>query len=291
MRGPSTIPLVRLGALAFAAGCAWVAGGSAYWYWTQHFVLGQAAAVAAVTPFFAFVAAGILLAVAGAWVLGRGLGARTGGPPDSVWTVFAETLASKTEVRIGALGGAVYGAAYLFVSSVLVYQPAVDFQSFYGVTGPSVAAATCCGSPGAVPELIVYLVPQWHLALQILPLDALFAVVIPILVGFNIAVAAHALRNRLLRSKTGWLGPVGIMAGFFTGCPTCAGLFLAGTLGGLGATTLAVGLAPYQMLFVALSIPALLASPLVVAVYAGRAALAACALPGAAELPVKAENP
>ncbi|MDE1858443.1 MAG: hypothetical protein KGI26_05210, partial [Thaumarchaeota archaeon] len=53
----------------------------------------------------------------------------------------------------------------------------------------------------------------------------------------------------------------------------------AGAVGGLGATSLAVALAPYQMLFVALSIPVLIASPLVVATYAGKASVAACAVP------------
>lgn len=264
---------------------------SVSWYLTQHAILGQSSAVAQVTGFYLYVAAGIALAAAGALLLGVGLARNPIGRPDSVWTVVSEALNSAPDVRIGALAGALYGAAYLFVSSILVYQPTVNFQTYYGVTSPSVAAAACCGSPGTVPELIFYLAPQWHVAAQILPLDALFAVIIPMLVGFNVVVASHALRNKLLRSNAGWLGPVGVMVGFFTGCPTCAGLFLAGTLGGLGATTLAVALAPYQALFIALSIPVLAISPFVVAVFAGRAALAACAVPGAVDQRVPAVNP
>ena len=253
------------------------------WYSTQHPVLGQSEAVSQVSGFYLYEAGGIALAVVGALLLGMGLARSPGEGPGSVLTVVSEALNAGSDVRIGALAGALYGLAYLLVSSVLVYQPTVNFQTFYGVTHPTVAAATCCGSPGTVPELIVYLAPQWHIAVQILPLDALFAVLIPLLVGFNVVVAVHALRNRLLRSNAGWLGPVGVMAGFFTGCPTCAGLFLAGTIGGLGATTLAVALAPYQALFIALSIPVLLVSPFVVAVFAGQAALAACAIPGAVD--------
>ena len=271
-------PSVAVGALLFAVGCVAVAAESLDWYASQHFVLGQASAVAQVGGFYGLVALGIGVAVAGAMLLGRGLAEASGGPPDSVWTVISEALRSRADVRAGVVGGAIYGLLYLIISSMLVYQPSVDFAQ-YGITGPTVAAATCCGPPGTVPELIVYLVPQWHLALQILPLDALFAVVIPILVGFNLTVAAHALRNKVLRSNVGWLGPVGLTAGFFTGCPTCAGLFLAGAVGGLGATSLAVALAPYQLLFVALSIPVLVASPLVVATYAGKASAAACAVP------------
>lgn len=281
MKGVPSRLYIPLGAFAFAGGCIWVAAESLHWYATQRFALGQGSAIAQVEGFYEVVAVGVFIAAAGALLLGAGLAGRKGGPPESVWTVVSEALRSRRDVRIGALGGVLYALVYLFVSSIVVYQPKVDF-AYYGAATPSVAAATCCGSPGTVPELVVYLSPQWHLALQILPLDALFAVVIPLLVGFNVAVTAHALGNRMLRSNAGWLGPVGVMAGFFTGCPTCAGLFLAGTVGGLGATTLAVALAPYQMLFIALSIPALVASPFVVAHYGGRAALAACAVPGGA---------
>lgn len=277
-------PYLLAGAVAFGGGSLWVGIQSLFWYYNQNFAVGQASAVAEVAGFYMVIAAGIGLAVLGTLLLGWGIARGRGGPSGSVLTVLSETLASRADVKIGSLAGALYGVLYLLITSILVYQPSVDFQAAYGATGGSVAAATCCGSPGAVPELIVYLAPQWHLALQILPLDALFAVVIPILVGFNVAVAAHALRNRLLRSNAGWLGTVGITAGFFTGCPTCAGLFLAGTVGGLGATTLAVALAPYQMLFVALSLPVLLASPLVVAKFAGKAAVAACDLPAHAKI-------
>ncbi|MDG6985747.1 MAG: hypothetical protein JRM73_03265 [Nitrososphaerota archaeon] len=283
MKLPRSAPYLGAGIAAFGGGIAWVAVESLSWYSTQHPVLGQSAAVSQVSGFYLYEAAGIALAVVGALLLGMGLARSPGGGPGSVLTVVSEALNAGSDVRIGALAGALYGLAYLLVSSVLVYQPTVNFQTIYRVTHPTVVAATCCGSPGTVPELIVYLAPQWHIAVQILPLDALFAVLIPLLVGFNVVVAAHALRNRLLRSNAGWLGPVGVMAGFFTGCPTCAGLFLAGTIGGLGATTLAVALAPYQALFIALSIPVLLISPFVVAVFAGRAALAACAIPGAAD--------
>ena len=255
-----------------------------FWYYTQHPIFGQASAVAQVTSYYEYVTPGVGMAVAGVVLLGIGLARKSGCGLGSVWTVISDTLRSKADLKVGVVVGALYGVVYLFVSSMLVYQPTVDFRTVYGVTGTTVAAAACCGSPGTVPELIVYLSPQWHLALQILPLDALFAVVIPILVGFNAAVAVHALRNSLIRTRAGWLGPVGIAAGLFTGCPTCAGLFLAGTVGGLGATTLAVALAPYQILFVALSIPTLVASPFVVAVYAGKAALAACAVPGAGRI-------
>ncbi len=117
------------------------------------------------------------------------------------------------------------------------------------------------------------------MALQVLPLDLLFAVVVPLLVGLNVAVASHAVRNKDVRGNVGWMGSIGVLTGLFTGCPTCAGLFLAGAVGGLGATSLAIALAPYQMLFILLSVPLLAASPLIIAYNAKRAMRAACLVP------------
>ncbi|MDE1852962.1 MAG: hypothetical protein KGI38_04335 [Thaumarchaeota archaeon] len=272
---------VVVGAFAFASGCAWVALESIAWYFAQGRIgpLDQQSALALVLGYYATEALAIGVAVVGAFVLYRGLVRLDRYPADSIGAIISDALSARSDLRVGILAGGLYGLLYLFAASIVVYQPSVDFQSYYGVSAPGIVAAVCCGAPGTVPYLKVYLLPQAHLALQILPLDALFAVVIPLLVGLNVAVAVHALRNKTLRSNAGWLGSVGVMAGLFTGCPTCAGLFLAGAVGGLGATSLAVALAPYQMLFVVLSIPVLLASPVVVAVYAGKAARAACAIP------------
>ena len=64
----------------------------------------------------------------------------------------------------------------------------------------------------------------------------------------------------------------------FTACPTCAGLFLAGSIGGAG-TTLAVALAPFQLLFVAITLPVLLFGPLITALSVKRSYEASCRIP------------
>ena len=274
-------PYLLLGAMAFTAGCLWVAFDSAAWYYGQQYfaIFDQQSILSLVLRYYLVEALAICVAVIGAYLMYKGLRRGDAAGSDSIRGILAEALASRSDLRIGAGAAILYGAAYLLVSSILVYQPSVNFFTNYGVSSPSWNAAACCGSPGTVPVLIVYLSPQAHLALQVLPLDALFAVVVPLLVGLNVTVAAHALRNRVLRANAGWLGSVGVLTGLFTGCPTCAGLFLAGAVGGIGATSLAVGLAPYQMLFVVLSIPLLVASPLIVAFNARKAMRAACRVP------------
>ena len=278
----SSVPALSVGILAFSAGCIWATFDMIGWYLGQHSyaIFDPQSISGIVLGYYLVELLSICVAASGAYLIYRGL-VNSGGEPnqESIRGMLAEALASRRDLKIGILAAILYGVMYLLVSSILVFQPSVDFQAVYGVSSPSWAAAACCGSPGTVPALIVYLLPQAHLGVQILPLDALFAFVVPILVGLNVTMAAHAFRNRTLRSNTGWIGSIGLLAGLFTGCPTCAGLFLAGAVGGFGATTLAVALAPYQGLFIVLSIPLLLASPVAIAAYSRRALRAACAIP------------
>jgi hypothetical protein len=274
--------ILLLGALAFTAGGVSVALDSTGWYYSQEYfaIFDQKTLLGLVLRYYIFEGLAIATLAGGAFLIYKGMVSSAGEPgSDSIRSMIAEALRSSRDVKVGVAAAIVYGAVYLFVSSVVVFQPTVNFATAYGVTGATWNAAACCGAPGTVPALIVYLIPQAHLALQILPLDALFAVLVPILVGLNVAVASHSFRNKVLRANTGWLGSIGLLAGLFTGCPTCAGLFLAGAVGGFGATTLAVALAPFQLLFVVLSIPLLLASPLIVALYSRKAMRAACAVP------------
>jgi len=270
----------------FAGGCASVALDSVGWYYSQQYLAlyDQGFLVSMVLRYYAVEAIAICVVVSGAYLTYKGLRRSEWKEPDSIRGILSGALNSKRDVHIGILAALIYAGVYLLVSSVVVFQPTVDFAAAYGVNGPSWSAAACCGSPGTVPALIVYLLPQEHLALQIFPLDALFAVAVPLLVGLNVTIAANALRNKALRSNAGWLGSLGVLTGLFTGCPTCAGLFLAGAVGGLGATTIAIALAPYQILFVLLSIPLLVASPLIIALNAKRAMRSACAIP----MPMKA---
>jgi len=277
----SSTPTFIIGALAFAAGCAWVALDATGWYLSQQSiaVFDQQSIQSLVLAYYIVEGLAIAVVACGAYLLYRGIVDRGTSPDtESVISILAEALSSRRDIRIGALAALLYALVYLLVSSVLVFQPGVDFYTAYGVSSPTLSVAACCGSPGTVPALIVYLLPQAHLALQILPLDALFAVVVPILVGLNVTVASHSFRNRVLRANAGWLGSFGVIAGLFTGCPTCAGLFLASAVGGFGATTLAVALAPYQVLFVMLSLPLLLASPYMVVLSSRRTMRAACAV-------------
>jgi len=270
------------GAALVVLGCGWVAVGSLQWYSSQQIyaINDQGTILPLVQQYFVAELFALWVVLAGACLTYAGLTkSREKSDPGSIRYLIGDALSSRKDLAIGMAAAVAYGVVYLFISGVIVFQPGTNFGAWEGIAGPGWAAAACCGSIGTVPALIVYVAPQEHLALQILPLDALFAVVVPLLVGFNVTVAAHALRNRTLRSDAGWVGSLGLLVGLFTGCPTCAGFFLAGAVGGLGATSLAIALAPYQVLFVLVSIPLLAASPLFIEMNARRALRAACPVP------------
>jgi hypothetical protein len=190
--------------------------------------------------------------------------------------IISRALDSKKSVKIGILSAIVYALIYSFTSSIIVYQPEVDFARVYGVTEPSWDAIACCGPFGTIPKLILYPLPQFHLGIQIIPLNALFLIIIPVLFGFNITLASYALMNSPLPRTGRWLTTLGATVGLFTACPTCAGFFLASAVGGIGATTLAIALASYQALFILISIPALALSPLIMATMMKSSLLSAC---------------
>ena len=260
---------VRIGAAAVAAGSTLIILQMLIWFNSQTVIWTSGGTTPGdqVVRFFFLESIFLLLIVLGSYSLYRGLE-----PPverTSVrWSaveVLVNALKSRRDVRIGVTVGILYAIFYAIVSSMIVYQPSVDFTQAYGVTSPSWSAVACCGGYGTIPMIVVYLLPQLHLGLQLVPLDLLLLVVVPILIAFNSAVAAFAFRNRPTGSRRMWLSGFGAAVALFTSCPTCAGYFLGGSLGGLAATSLAVALAPYQLAFVVVSVPVLLLSPLLVA--------------------------
>jgi hypothetical protein len=152
-----------------------------------------------------------------------------------------------------------YGLFYAVITSMIVYQPTVDFGQAYGAVIPSAIVTPCCGAPFFAPVVTVYVVN--HLGVLLIPLTALLLLAISILVGLNFALTAFAFDSRARGAMRGWVGGLGAVVGLFTGCPTCAGLFFANVLGGSGAVSFAALLAYYQPVFILLSIPVLLVTP------------------------------
>jgi hypothetical protein len=176
--------------------------------------------------------------------------------------ILPYVLSQKRFRRCFGASAFLYGLFYAFVTSIIVYQPTVNFVQAYRATFPSALIGPCCGPPLYTPTLTVYLVN--HLGLLIIPLTVLLLVVVSVLVGLNFALAAFAFSNRVRGTGRSWIGGLGAIVGLFTGCPTCAGLFFANIVGGAGAVSFAAALSYYQPVFIALSIPVLLATPFLI---------------------------
>ena len=153
----------------------------------------------------------------------------------------------------------VYGAFYAVITSMVVYQPTVNFAQTYGAPIPSVQVTPLQAAPFFSPVVTVYLVN--HLGLLFIPLTTLLLVATSILVGLYISLAAFAFDSRAKGAGKGWVGGIGALVGLFTGCPTCAGLFFASFFGGASAASFVAILGLYQPEFILLSIPVLLVAP------------------------------
>jgi hypothetical protein len=161
--------------------------------------------------------------------------------------------------RYFVVSALLYGAFYAVITSMIVYQPSVDFAQAYGAPVPSAQVTPVPTAPFLTPVVTVYVVN--HLGLLLVPLTVLLLVATSVLVGLNSALAGFAFGSRVKGAGKGWLGGVGAVVGLFTGCPTCAGLFFANFLGGAGAVSFAALLGYYQPVFILLSIPVLIAAP------------------------------
>ena len=167
-------------------------------------------------------------------------------------------------MMVAAVG---YGIFFGFLSQILVYRADVSFTE-KGIEVPSLDLIPCCGAVGYMPMLTIYITD--HFLILIIPLNVILATIVSLLVGFNVALSIFAFRMKKssLQTKTSLAAGIGATSGLFVGCPTCAGSLISALLGigvaGAGGTSASV-LAPFQTLFIAASIPALVVAPFLTA--------------------------
>jgi hypothetical protein len=160
-----------------------------------------------------------------------------------------------------------YGIFFGFLSQILVYRGDVSFTE-REIKVPSLDLIPCCAAPGYMPMLTFYITD--HFLILIIPLNVILATIVSLLVGFNVALSIFAfrLKKSLLQTKTSLAAGIGATSGLFVGCPTCAGSLISALLGigvvGAGGASASV-LAPFQTVFIAASIPALVVAPFLTA--------------------------
>jgi hypothetical protein len=162
---------------------------------------------------------------------------------------------------ISAIG---YGIFFGFLSQIFIYRGDISFTAI-GIPVPSINVITCCNVPGYVPLFAAYITN--HFLILLIPINIILAVVISVLVGFNISLNLFAYKMMKVQGtrKLTFFESIGVTTGLFVGCPTCAGSLFSALFGfGSGGTAVAL-LAPFQTLFIIISIPALIISPFLIA--------------------------
>ena len=177
-----------------------------------------------------------------------------------VLSIIAKTTMDAKSRKIFIVTFIAYGIFFSLTAGLIVYQPDVIFSYHYDAIVPSAHMNACCGDPGYMPTIIVYMTE--HVGLQIIPINLVLVLIVSYLVGLNTALAVKAIS---ITRKSGGLTSIGATTGLFVACPTCVGTFFAIFIGSSSAVTFTVILTQLQTLFVGITIPILLLTPIIIA--------------------------
>ena len=175
-------------------------------------------------------------------------------------SIIAKTTMDAKSKKIFVVTFIIYGMFFSLTAGLIVYQPDVTFSYHYDAIVPSAHMNACCGEPGYMPTIIVYMTE--HVGLQIIPINLVLVIIVSYLVGLNTALAVKAIS---ITKKSGGLTGVGATTGLFIACPTCVSTFFAIFIGSSSAVTFTVILTQLQTLFVGITIPILLLTPMIIA--------------------------
>ncbi len=179
---------------------------------------------------------------------------------NDILTIIAKITLNSKSKKIFVATFVVYGIFFSLTAGLIVYQPDVIFSHHYDAIVPSAHMNVCCGEPGYMPTIIVYITE--HVGLQIIPINLVLVITVSYLVGLNTSLAVKAIS---ITKKSGGLTSIGAVTGLFVACPTCVGTFFALFVGTSSAITFTVILTQLQTLFVGITIPILLLTPIIIA--------------------------
>lgn len=186
-------------------------------------------------------------------------------PDSSVSSIISNALNNKRAKRIFVLSAIGYGIFFGLTSGVILYKPDINATDYGFPTPPHIELSPCCDLPGYMPMIFAFFTE--HVGLQIVPLNLVLLVAVSFLVGLNFSLSATTFAAA---KSAGKFGTFGALTGLFVGCPTCAGTAFT-LLFGLGASATGITLfltsyeAQLQTIFIAISIPVLIATPYIMA--------------------------
>ena len=177
-----------------------------------------------------------------------------------ILSIIAKTTLNSRSRNIFTATFIAYGIFFSLTAGLIVYQPDVMFSYHYDAVVPSGHINACCGEPGYMPTIIVYITE--HIGLQIIPINLLLVITVSYLVSLNTALAVRAIS---ITKKSGGLTGIGATTGLFVACPTCISTFFAIFIGSSSVVTFTVLLTQLQTFFVGITIPILLLTPIIIA--------------------------
>ena len=179
---------------------------------------------------------------------------------EGLLSIIATATFNKKSRRIFILTFIGYGIFFSLTSGMLVYQPEVEFSYHYNAIIPSAHITPCCGEPGYMPKVIVYLTE--HIGLQIVPINLVLQIFVSYLVGLNTALAVSAFT---FFKKGSGISSISATTGLFIACPTCVGAFSSIFIGSASAIAFSIAITQMQTLFILFTIPILLTTPFIMA--------------------------
>jgi hypothetical protein len=180
---------------------------------------------------------GLLFVALGLRKLFNELGSSSRSTPVT-FLVISKVLNKRVYRQIMAAATLLYGIFFAVISGIVVYRPMENFAQEYFTQIPSALLAVCCGSPGLIPVLTVFVTN--HLGLLIIPANILILATVSALVGLNATLTVCEYHNRPRDTSGRWLLGLGAFTGLFTACPTCAGLFFSTVVVALGSSALVI---------------------------------------------------
>ena len=180
-------------------------------------------------------------------------------------SIIANAIHNKRAKQIFIISAIGYGIFFAFTSGIILYKPDINATDYGFPKPPHIELSPCCDLPGYMPMIFAFFTE--HVGLQIIPLNLLLLVTVSFLVGLNFAISSTVFT---IAKSGGKLGAFGAVTGLFVGCPTCAGTIFTMLFGfGAGATTFTLFLTSFeaqiQTIFIAVSIPVLLVTPIIMA--------------------------
>jgi hypothetical protein len=212
------------------------------------------------------------------WGLYKFYKAKVSIPDSSISSIISNAINNRRAKQIFVISAIGYGVFFALTSGIILYKPDINATDYGFPKPPHIELSPCCDLPGYMPMIFAFFTE--HVGLQIVPLNLVLAVVVSFLVGLNFALSSTTFS---IARSGGKFGAFGAITGLFVGCPTCAGTAFTMLFGlGASATTVTLFLTSYeaqlQTIFIAVSIPVLLATPFIMARRIKKSQNGSCAL-------------